>query len=273
MLERFNYINHMNETLEFGKDKLFVNENDLRDFSWEITSKNGRISGFKKGIVTKTIPIILKCDTIEEGIALKNKLFEVMEKDVLGVKHGKIIIGDYYLKCFVTESVKKGYLAHKSYLQLSLRISTDFPYWVKETKSVFNYGTTEDEGDLDFNRDTPYDYSSNLIGKQLFNSNFVASNFRLNIYGICVNPKINIGGHIYEVTAEVGANEYMTIDSVNKTIVLKHSDGTTENLFNKRNRESYIFEKIPTGNLNVSANGTFRFEVILLEERGEPKWI
>ena len=273
MLERFNYINHMNEALEFGKAKLFVNENDLRDFAWEITSKNGRISGFKKGIVTKTIPVIIKCDSIEEGIALKNKLFEVTEKDVLSVKHGKIIIGDYYLKCFVTESSKKEYLVNKSYMQVTLKVSTDFPYWIKETKSIFNYGSTEEEGDLDFNRDTPYDYSSNLIGKQLFNSNFVASNFRINIYGGCINPQVNIGGHFYEVKTEIGANEYLTIDSVNKTIVLKKADGTTENLFNKRSRESYIFEKIPTGNLNVSANGIFSFEVILLEERGEPKWI
>lgn len=274
MLERFNYINHMNETLEFGRTKLFVNENDLRDFAWEITSKNGRISGFKKGIVSKTIPIIIKCDSIEEGIALKNKLFEVLEKDVLAVKHGRIIIGDYYLKCFVTESSKKEYLINKSYMQVTLKVSTDFPYWIKETKSIFNYGSTEEAGaDLDFNRDTPYDYSSNLIGKQLFNSNFVPSNFRMNIYGICVNPKINIAGHIYEVTADIGASEYLTIDSVNKTITLKKANGTTENLFNKRGRENYIFEKIPTGSLNVSANGIFSFDVILLEERGEPKWI
>lgn len=264
----------MNESLEFGKTKLFVNENDLRDFAWEITSKNGRISGFKKGIVSKTIPVILKCDSIEEGLALKNKLFEVLEKDVLAVKHGKIIIGDYYLKCFVTESSKKEYLINKSYMQVTLKVSTDFPYWIKETKTIFNYGSTEETGvDLDFNRDTPYDYTSNLIGKQLNNTNFVASNFRMNVYGSCVNPKINIDGHAYEVAATIGAKEYLTIDSTNKTILLRKADGTIENLFNKRKRDSYIFEKIPTGILNVSANGIFSFEVILLEERGEPKWI
>lgn len=273
MLEKLKYINHMNETLEFGKSKLFVNENNLRDFAWESISKNGRISGFKKGIVTKTIPIILKCDSMEEGIALKNELFETCEKDVLAVKHGRIIIGDYYLKCFITESEKKKYLENETYLQLFVKITTDFPYWVKETTTIFNYGSSEEDGDLDFNRDTPYDYMSNLIGKQLFNTNFVASNFRMDIHGPCVNPKINIGGHIYEVTASVSAKEILTIDTVNKTIILKHSDGTTENFFHKRSRESYIFEKIPAGTLNVSANSSFRFDVILLEERGEPKWI
>jgi hypothetical protein len=263
----------MNEVLEFGKGGLFVNENDLRNFVWEITSKNDRISGFRKGIVAKTVPITLKCDSEEEGIALKNKLFEIFEKDVLAVKHGKIIIGDYYLKCYVTESAKSEYLIHGSHMKITVKVSTDFPYWVKETASTFNYGQGVTRSQLDFNRDFSYDFTSNLIGKQLHNTNFVATNFKINIYGACENPRITIAGHNYEVFASVGANEYLTIDSVNKTIILTHADGTTENCFNKRNRDSYIFEKIPSGRCNVSANGVFKFDVVLLEERGEPRWI
>ena len=104
MLEKFQYTNSVNETLEFGKGCLFVNKNDLRDFAWKITSKNDRISGFKKGIVKKTVPVILKCSSESEGIELRNKMFEVFEKDVLANKHGKIQIGDYYLRCFITGS-------------------------------------------------------------------------------------------------------------------------------------------------------------------------
>lgn len=273
MLEQLKYINHMNEILEFGKTKLYVNENDLRDFAWEITSKNDRISGFKKGIVTKTVPIILKCDSNEEGIALKNKLFEVFEKDVLAVKHGRIVIGDYYLKCYVTESAKSEYLINRSYLKITVKVSTDYPYWIKETSSTFNYGDNSAGTILDFNRDFAYDYTSNLIGKQLNNTSFVATNFKINIHGECENPRIRIAGHDYQVYASIKENEYVTIDSVNKTIVLTRVDGTKENLFNKRNRASYIFEKIPSGILNMSANGNFKFDVVLLEERGEPRWI
>ena len=45
------------------------------------------------------------------------------------------------------------------------------------------------------------------------------------------------------------------------------------NLFNVRGRDFYIFEKIPTGILNVSWSGSFGFDLNLLSERGEPKWI
>ena len=273
MLEQLQYINHMNEILEFGKEKLFVNSNDLRDFAWSITSKNDRISGFKKGIVSKSIPIIIKCETAEEGYSLRNRLFEVCEKDVLALKHGKIIIGDYYLKCFVVESKKAEYLIHQNYMKVTVKISTDFPYWVRETSSMFNYGGGVSGADLDFNRDFPFDYTSNLLGKQLNNPHFVASNFRIVIHGACDNPRITVGGHDYEISASIDENEYLTIDSTNKTIVLTHSDGSKDNCFNLRNRDSYIFQKIPSGILNVSASGTFKFDIIILEERGEPKWI
>ena len=210
----------------------------------------------------------------EEGIALKNKLFEVFEKDVLAVKHGKIIIGDYYLQCFVTESKKSEYLIHKSYMKVTVKVSTDIPSWIRETSSMFNYGDGGTSGvDLDFNRDFPFDYTSNLIGKQLNNTHFVSANFRMNIYGSCKNPRITVAGHDYEVSASIGANEYLTIDSTDKTIILTHSNGTKENCFNLRNRDSYIFEKIPSGQSNVSANGDFKFDIVLLEERGEPRWI
>lgn len=274
MLEKLQYINHINEVLDFGTSKLFVNENDLRNFAWAVTSKNNRISGFDKGIVTKTIPIIMKVDTVEEGLQLRNKLFEVFEKDVLTVKHGKIIIGDYYLKCFVTENQKTDYLIHKGYMKINVKISTDFPYWVKESTTKFNYASTGAKGtNLDYNRDFPSDYSSNLLGTTLLNTNFVASNFKMVIYGACKNPVVTIGGHDYAVNVDLEANEYLTIDSVNKTIIKTLAGGGTENCFNLRDKTSYIFHKIPAGTLNVASSSSFLFDVTLLEERGEPKWI
>jgi len=272
MLEQLTYINHLNETLEFGQGKLFVNENDLRNFSWEITSKNNKISGFKRGIVAKTIPLIIVCDSEEEGTTLKNKVFEVFEKDVLAIRHGKIAIGDYYLKCYVTESTKAEYLTHKGYMRLSIKISTDSSFWIREISSTFNYGTGKSGKNLDYRRDFPSDYTSNLAGKILENPHFVASNFRIHIYGTCENPRITVAGHKYEILVSVEKNEYLTIDSVNKTVFVTHSDGTKTNMFNKRNKDSYIFEKIPAGQSNVSSSGPFKFDIILLEERSEPKW-
>lgn len=278
MLERFTYTNSLGEVLEFGKDCLFVNENDLRDFAWNITSKNDKISSFKKGIVQKTIPIILKCASEDEGLYLRNKLFEVFEKDVLTRKYGKIHIGDYYLRCYITGTKKTEYLVNKNYMVISATVRTDVPEWIKETTTAFNVSnnkkTRNIERHLDYPYDFPHDYKNSLASYQVTNSGLVASNFILTIFGYVQQPTLYINGHEYTVNVVVDDNEYLTIDSINKTIILTKANGEQVNCFNKRNKDSYIFEKIPVGtNVITSQSQRFRFNVTLLEERSEPKWI
>lgn len=272
MIERIKYINHINEVIEFGTSGIFVNSNDLRDFSWITVSINERISSFKKGITTKKIPVVIKCESVEEGISMKNRLFEVCEKDVLTATCGKLYIGDYYLRCFITGSNKSSYNLNKSYMQASLTLTTDFPYWIKETTTMFDGAATTTGNDMDFESDFNYDYTPNTLNQKLVNRNFVDSNFRLVIYGTAENPEITIGGQVYSVDVSIGKNEYLTIDSIEKTIVLTKPDGSTVNCFNYRNKDSYVFQKVPIGELDVLASSSFNFAITLLEERGEPKW-
>lgn len=273
MLEKLKYVNHINEILEFGEGSLFVNSNDLRDFAWDITSKNDRISGFKKGIVKKTIPIILKCNSEKEGIKLRNQIFEVFEKDILAKKHGKFFIGDYYLRCFVTGSEKKEYLFNNEYMRLSLTVQTDFPQWVKEMTTVYSANSESTEDFLDFSYDFPFDFKSNIVSSEIINTSFIPSDFVINIFGYILNPTLYIAGHEYTVNVEVDTGDYLTINSVNKTIVLNKFNGERINCFNKRNWDSYIFKKIPAGtSIITSPNNQIYFDVTLFEERSEPKW-
>lgn len=273
MLRKVKYVNHINETLEYGKDGLYINESDLLDFTWSILSKNNHISGFSKGIISRHLTLFLKCKTYEDGLKSKNRLFEVCEKDVLSIKHGRIIIGDYYLRCYVVESKKTECSLVNGYMKLKLKVTSDLPYWVKETKSVFNNASASGGSNLDFNNDFAYDYTSNMLGEKLNNTGFMPANFKMLIYGPATNPSVQIGGHTYAVNAGVGKNEYLEIDSIAKTVVLRHADGSQTNCFHARNRNSYIFEKIPVGANSVSIAGDFMFEITLLEERSEPKWI
>lgn len=271
MLEKITYTNHLDETLEFGKDCFFANENDLRDFAWEITSKNNRISGFKRGIVQKTIPVIMKCWTEEEGLALRNRAFEVFEKDVLAKKPGKIHIGDYYLKCYITGSQNAEYLIHKSLMTMTLTVSTDAPMWVKETAK--SYVVQQDVyAFLDFPHGFPHDYRNMFSSITVCNESFTPSNFILQIEGNAHNPTLFIANHKYSVNVTVAEGEVLTIDSVNKTITL-NKNGEVVNCFKDRSKDSYIFEKIPSGvGVVTSPNQGLKFTLTLLEERSEPKW-
>lgn len=274
MLERIEYKNHLNEVISFGENGIFVNENDLRDFLWSYTSKNNRLSGFKKGIVKKTLDVIIACNSEAEGIAKRNSLFEVCEKDVLAKQHGKIIIGDYYMRCFVPGSTKSEYLVSKQQMKVKLTIVTDFPSWIKETTHVFRRlnSTVGGGSNLDYPHDFSFDYASELGNETLRNEDFVATNFRMIIYGACTGPEIHIAGHSYNIATAIEANEYVIIDSIEKTIVLVRNNGERVNCFNDRSRKSSIFEKIPVGINPVVWEGDFGFDITLLEERSEPKW-
>lgn len=274
MLEKFTYTNSLGESLEFGKDCLFVNENDLRDFAWSITSKNDKISGFKKGIVSKTIPIILKCDSEADGLYLRNRLFEVFEKDVVTKKYGKIHIGDYYLRCYITGTKKTQYLVNMNYMVISATVQTDVPEWIKETTTIFNMNTKPVEEYLDYPYDFSHDYKNSLISYQVTNGSLTPSNFIITIFGYVQSPTLYIGEHEYTVNVTVDVDEYLTIDSINKTIILTKWNGEQVNCFNSRNKDSYIFEKIPVGTNYITApSEKINFNITLLEERSEPKWI
>lgn len=272
MLEKIKYKNHINEVIEIGKNGIYLNENDLRDFTWNVASKNDRISSFSKGIVTKTIPLIICCNSEEEGIAIKNRIFEVVEKDILAKEHGKIIIGNYYLKCFITGSKKTNYLK-KGILKVDLTLTTDFPSWIKETTTVFNAYSGVQSDFLDHPYDYQYDFASLLNNTEVNNTGFAATDFKIVIYGFISNPTIYIAGHTYNVNVTVSDGEYLTIDSMKKTIVLTRYNGEQVNCYNKRNRTSYIFEKIQPGSNIVACEGELKADIILIEERSEPKWI
>lgn len=271
MLERLKYQNHLGEVIDFGLDGVYVNASDLHDYKWSTTTRGDRISALSRDIQTRTLPIVIMCETEESGISKRNKLFETFEKDVLAVQHGKIIIGNYYFRCYVTKSTKSDYQNSKQYMSLKLTLSTDFPYWVKESEKSYGTATKAAVG-LDYSFDYPFDYTTDVSATSLNNQNFVASNFRLIIFGQCSSPEITIAGHSYKVNCEVGTNEYLTIDSTTKRIFITKNDGTIVNQFSARDKTSYIFEKIPAGVNDVTWSGDFSFDIVLLDERSEPTW-
>ena len=271
MQERLQYRNHMGEVIDFGKSGIFVSGNDLHDYNWTVSHKNGKISAFKRDVTYRTIPVTIFCQTAEDGVAARNRLLEVAEKDVLAKKPGRIIIGDYYYKCYITGSKKSKYLSSRRIMEADLTTTSDEPYWVRESSHSFRKGATRDG--LDYPHDYMYDFSSPFSHETFVNTDFTASNFRMIIFGPCSDPAVYVSGHAYIVNCDAESGEYITIDSVSKSITKTATDGTITNVFNLRGRESYVFEKIKSGDNTVYWDSDFAVDITLLEERSEPKWI
>lgn len=271
MLDKITYTNHLNEKIVFGEYPYYAEYSDLRDYVWKYTESNNRILAFRKKIRKYKLPVVIMCKTEEEGYQKRNALFEIMEKDVLAGKYGTLQIGDYKLQCYVAESEKDDFLYSKKHMTVKLSIVTDKPYWLKETTFRFRNNTNSSEF-LDYPHDYPHDFMNSLALKNFINTNFTASNFKIIIYGAAENPQLTINSHVYGVETVLVANETLTIDSFAKTIEQVSVAGTRYNKFNNRNKDSYIFEKIAAGNCAVLPSEKFDFDIIIYEERGEPKW-
>ena len=279
MYEQLIYRNHLGETIAFGQNGIFVNENELHDYAWDYSSENGKVSNFVRNVTKKSVPVVIACADPDEGVATINNLMEYAEKDILANKPGKMIVGEYYYTCYITGSRKKKYSGKRGFIHAELEVVTDSPVWVKEIASSFlKKGTGEaangGEGkNLDYPFDFPYDFASITANASIVNTSFASSDFEMHIFGPVQEPVIYINDHLYELTGNIEAGEIVTINSKSKTIIKTDAKGAQSNFFRHRGKESYIFEKIAPGENTVNWNSNiFGFDITLFEERSEPKW-
>lgn len=266
------YKNHINESVTFGVDGLWFVDTDLHDYKWNYTSNNGKISNFDRGIVEKKINVVIAGEDAQRSLDFMNSIVECADKDILAKTQGELHFQDYYMKCYLVQSSKHNYIRRKNYIEIELTVVSDNPAWIKETFKMF--GDFNNEGkNLDFSYDFPYDFTSPNLVTELVNTSFSDTDFKLVIHGEVSKPSIYIAGNLYEVNHYIANGEYMTIDSKNKTIYLTRNNGEIVNCFNDRNREHYIFTKIPSGENAVTWSGDYGFDITLYEERSEPKWI
>lgn len=276
MLEKFIFENHLGQRFDGLANGVYLNYNDLRDYSWSYDTINSRISRFYRAITSRKIPLVVKCKSDDEAAAVKNRLHELAEADIEARIPGKVFVGDYYTNGYITASTKSNYLINKKICNIELTLTSDDSAWYRERNYTFIPGVESSisiGGGTDYPYDYPYDYALRLKGRKIVCDSVGSNAFRLLIYGEAINPTVIIGDHVYSINGTIGKGETLLIDSASKTITLTTATGNKINWFDKRGRESYIFEPIPAGQNTVSWLGTFGFDLTVIEKRSEPKWI
>lgn len=274
LLDQFIYEDHYGRQFRGLEQGVFLNESELRDYSWNYDTINSRISRFYQGVTKRSIPLVFACESDETIVAVRNRLLELTETDVEARIPGKIRIGDYYTTGFITGSKKSKYLLNKRYCEVDLTLTSEDPTWYRETTHYFTVGDTESttDGGIDYPYDYTYDYVERMTGRSIYCDSVGDNAFRMTIYGVTTNPTIIVGNHTYKLNGNIGSGERVVIDGLNKTIVLTSSNGVKTNWFDKRDRNNYIFEPIPSGTHAVAYSGSFSFELTIIEKRREPKW-
>lgn len=276
MLDNFIFENHLGQRFIGLENGVYLNSNELRDYTWNYDVINNRISRFYRSIRSRKLPLIVKCHSMDEAKQVKNRLLELAEADIYALLPGKVYINGYYTTGYITASAKKDYLINPQYCQIELTLTSTEPAWYTEKTHVFS---SKQESPAiagtgaDYPFDYKYDYAVFIKNKQIVCDSIISNKFKLRIYGEATNPTITISDHQYIVNGMVKQGETLLIDGLNKTITLTTAQGNQVNWFNKRNRASYIFEPIQPGINDIRYNGSFDFDLTIVEERSEPKWI
>lgn len=272
MLERIRYVNHLGDVVEFGKKEIFVNENELRSYTWTYDTDRNKVENLRKKPLEKTLSLVILALSKKRCSEIKNRLYEIFEQDVIAEEHGRIYVGDYYLECYIIGSEKSDYLKSDRYMKISVSLVSDTGTWIKESKRVFTYDRQVSPGGKGYEYDYEYDYGNSAYMGELVNDSFRTSDFKLDISGPVADPAVFIAGHRYKINYTALTGERITVDTKSRKVTLTKTDDTVVNIFKYRDVESYIFEKIPIGTSAVQWNMKYNFTITLIEERGEPKW-
>lgn len=247
--------------------------------------------------------------TEEEYAHNINTLHQAFERDVLKNTPGRLYFGEYYLSCFVYTSEKTEWEYGCNSMDNTLGIIEANSFWRRETTHRYLPQQKPVEGDVqnpDISgeklegellghgavvKDFPFDFLKpsnlkityplfgfpfDLVGthgrRTLNNEAFTDTDFVMIIYGFVDNPNIQIAGHPYTVYATIYEGERLIIDSAAGTVKKIGRLGEETNLYNARRKDYSVFRKIPPGVQTVSWPGTYGVDIILYDERSEPKW-
>ena len=104
MLDVAKYVNHLNQSIDFGSGGIFITDSELRNYEWEYDTDYDEITNFHKGVKAKKMKIIISAATEEEGIAKRNAIFQIFESDILAEQSVRLYLVDYYLNFYIVAS-------------------------------------------------------------------------------------------------------------------------------------------------------------------------
>ena len=233
----------------------------------------GRVKRFYKDTQEAKLNLDIMADNADEFNQIMYKLHRTFDRDIRRMKPGKLWWNDFCKEVFAVETSQNEFDELFEAVNREVTFISIYPYWVR--RITYQYGTniTNVDAGLDYDHDYDFDYGMEEITEVIQNDCIDAANFEMKFYGPIENPSVTIGGHEYEVLTTLAEGDYVTVNSLTKKILQYDAYGNVENVFHLRNRDSYIFEKIPEGETAIARSKDHMLDITIFDERGEPEWI
>lgn len=277
---KIEYFNANGASIVLNAGNYLVSNNDLRDFVWEYTATNrptgygGRVK-FNRPVQEKILNIGIRGKTKEEFNDNAKALLALTEADILRNTPGKLYLGEQYLECYLSVKSTVNYYSYRNgWVSKDLTLVVTEPFWNTEKTQRYLSGLAlAVDGGKRYGLKYPYRYMPSASSGNVDNEHYSDSPMIITIYGEAVNPSITIGGNIYAIDFSVAATQRIIINQLKREIYLLTLTGARTNLFNYRDKENDIFKPIAPGNQTVIYDGSFDFDISVINQRSEPTWV
>ena len=276
------YENSKGHRLELSRWPLMLQEPErlfAHEWSYDTIGNTGTptgINSFYKGVTEKTAEVSVFAKDEAEFKSAIDGFHRIVDIDPPQKSPGKLYIDEeQYMRCYIFATEMANWDYGFDSVDFSIRLVTDYPYWITEKKVSFYPAASEStDGSRDYPYGYPYGYKPTGVREYLTNTHYSPVPFTMQVFGPCINPRIEINKHVYEVLVTLQKDEYLDICALvgKHTVVKVSKDGTQVSCFNLRNWESSLFKPIPEDTSTVEWNGSFGFDITLYEERSEPRW-
>lgn len=269
------YENSLGQVIDLNDKTYFVNQNDLRNFTWAYTvlgrpsGLGGMVRQFYRHSATKVMRVAVRG---ADFAAKMNALHALTEVDILARKPGKLWVDNEYLICYMAVGSEVILYREKAkFAEKSLQVLAVEPFWNSEKNYLFVPESLAGEYGKKYDLKFAYRFGTGYSNTTIYNTHYISSPMVITIAGPAENPSFSIGGNFYAVTVDIGAGERLEINQVNRTILLITGSGAKINLFNLRDKTNDIFKPCPSGAVAVAFLDLI-MQITLIQQRSEPTW-
>jgi hypothetical protein len=243
---------------------------DLRSRAFDYTLGSHGVSAVTRNARTvKLSQLSVDPKTLDE----QRRIFDA---DMIAGKPGSLNVDVWSQRALLVESAPQ--FANPVTQGLDLTFVLLDGVWRKPVKSQYVPSVVTGGAGLDLPTDLPFDLSPMSVAAELVNEGLTAVPLQLRVYGPATNPYVVINGNRYQVDVVVPEGGYLTIDGIERSILLTSADGDVTDCFSKGHRGlgegggEYVFQRVPAGSNSVSWTNSFGFDVTLFLEEGEVPW-
>jgi hypothetical protein len=265
----------------YGDGLTFIDPMELHTWEWSysltnrITGYGGDASYFARNPRTFDLELRMRGMNHEEFLTQMNTLHDVTEADMISGEPGRLYVDEQYLSCYLAVSGSKPtHLKNSNFATRNVTVLAVEPYWCTPVSVTINPYTDQptNENGKKFNLKYAYRYGTGLSGATIINNHYSAAPAIITFFGPATNPSITISGVTYGVNETLTASERLVIDQIKHKIYTVSETGTTNNVFNSRNKAFDIFTPIPVGDNSILYSGDFIVQVTMIQQRSELKW-